>query len=326
LTNYLLSFKSPKKILEEIMAKRVLVATEKPFASQAVVEIKRICEDKGYELILNEKYAEQSDLVNAVKDVDALIVRSDKVTSEVIGNADNLKIAVRAGAGYDNLDCEAASKKGIVCMNTPGQNSNAVAELAFGMMLYLARGKFNGKSGTELKGKTIGIHAYGNVGINVARIAKGFGMNIIAFDPYVDNAVMEADGVKPVDTVEELYNISDYVSVHIPSIPATQKFIDLRLISIMKPGAAIINTARKEVVCEDSMIKVLSNRTDLKYASDIAPARAEEMINKFEDRVYFTPKKMGAQTLEANVNAGVAAINQIIAYFEDGDTTFQVNK
>jgi D-3-phosphoglycerate dehydrogenase len=255
-----------------------------------------------------------------------LIVRSDKVTSEVIGNADNLKIAVRAGAGYDNLDCEAASKKGIVCMNTPGQNSNAVAELAFGMMLYLARGKFNGKSGTELKGKTIGIHAYGNVGINVARIAKGFGMNIIAFDPYVDNAVMEADGVKPVDTVEELYNISDYVSVHIPSIPATQKFIDLRLISIMKPGAAIINTARKEVVCEDSMIKVLSNRTDLKYASDIAPARAEEMINKFEDRVYFTPKKMGAQTLEANVNAGVAAINQIIAYFEDGDTTFQVNK
>jgi D-3-phosphoglycerate dehydrogenase len=326
LTNYLLSFKSPKKILEEIMAKRVLVATEKPFASQAVVEIKRICEDKGYELILNEKYAEQSDLVNAVKDVDALIVRSDKVTSEVIGNADNLKIAVRAGAGYDNLDCEAASKKGIVCMNTPGQNSNAVAELAFGMMLYLARGKFNGKSGTELKGKTIGIHAYGNVGINVARIAKGFGMNIIAFDPYVDNAVMEADGVKPVNTVEELYNISDYVSVHIPSIPATQKFIDLRLISIMKPGAAIINTARKEVVCEDSMIKVLSNRTDLKYASDIAPARAEEMINKFEDRVYFTPKKMGAQTLEANVNAGVAAINQIIAYFEDGDTTFQVNK
>jgi len=308
------------------MAKRVLVATEKPFASQAVVEIKRICEDKGYELILNEKYAEQSDLVNAVKDVDALIVRSDKVTSEVIGNADNLKIAVRAGAGYDNLDCEAASKKGIVCMNTPGQNSNAVAELAFGMMLYLARGKFNGKSGTELKGKTIGIHAYGNVGINVARIAKGFGMNIIAFDPYVDNAVMEADGVKPVDTVEELYNISDYVSVHIPSIPATQKFIDLRLISIMKPGAAIINTARKEVVCEDSMIKVLSNRTDLKYASDIAPTRAEEMINKFEDRVYFTPKKMGAQTLEANVNAGVAAINQIIAYFEDRDTTFQVNK
>ena len=308
------------------MAKKVLVATSKPFASQAVKEIKKICEEKGYELILNENYTEQSDLVKAVKDVDALIVRSDKVTSEVIENANDLKVVVRAGAGYDNLDCEAASKKNIICMNTPGQNSNAVAELAFGMMVYMARGKFNGKSGTELKGKTVGIHAYGNVGLNVARIAKGFDMKIIAFDPYVDNAVMEADGVKPVDSVEELYNRSDYLSVHIPSIPATQKFIDLRLISVMKPGATIINTARKEVVNEEDMIKVLENRTDLKYASDIAPVRADEMIEKFGDRVYFTPKKMGAQTLEANVNAGVAAINQIIAYFENGDTTYQVNK
>lgn len=307
------------------MSKRVLVATQKPFATQAIGEIKSICKEKGYELILNEKYPEQSDLVNAVKDVDALIVRSDKVTKEVIENADNLKVVVRAGAGYDNLDCDAASQKDIICMNTPGQNSNAVAELAFGMMLYLARGKFNGKSGTELKGKTIGIHAYGNVGLNVARIAKGFEMKVIAFDPYVDNTVMVDDGVKPVDTVEELYNISDYVSVHIPSIPATQKLINLQLISIMKPGATIINTARKEVICEESMVKILSNRADLKYASDIAPVKAEEMIDKFGDRVYFTPKKMGAQTLEANVNAGVAAINQIIAYFENGDTSFQVN-
>ncbi|MEA2096039.1 MAG: 3-phosphoglycerate dehydrogenase [Candidatus Cloacimonadota bacterium] len=308
------------------MAKRVLVATTKPFASQAIVEIKNICEEKGYELILNESYTEQSDLVNAVKDVNALIVRSDKVTSEVIENADNLKVVVRAGAGYDNLDCEAASKKDVICMNTPGQNSNAVAELAFGMMLYMARSKFNGKSGTELKGKTVGIHAYGNVGINVARIAKGFDMKVIAFDPYVDNAIMVADGVKPVNSVEELYNISDYLSVHIPSIPATQKLIDLRLISVMKPGATIINTARKEVINEEDMIKVFAIREDLKYASDIAPVKADEMINKFGDRVYFTPKKMGAQTLEANVNAGVAAINQIIAYFEKGDTTFQVNK
>ena len=308
------------------MAKRVLVATAKPFASQAVVEIKNICEKRGYELILKENYTEQSDLVNAVKDVDALIVRSDKVTSEVIENADDLKVVVRAGAGYDNLDCEAASKKGVVCMNTPGQNSNAVAELAAGMMVYMARGKFNGKSGTELKGKTIGIHAYGNVGLNVARIAKGFDMKVIAFDPYVDSAIMEADGVKPVDSVEKLYNISDYLSVHIPSIPATQKFIDLKLISIMKPGATIINTARKEVINEEDMIKVFAEREDLKYASDIAPDRADEMIAKFGDRVYFTPKKMGAQTLEANVNSGVAAINQIIAYFENGDTTFQVNK
>jgi len=308
------------------MAKKVLVATAKPFASQAVKEIKKICTDKGYELILNENYTEQSDLVKAVKDVDALIVRSDKVTSEVIENANDLKIVVRAGAGYDNLDCEAASKKNIICMNTPGQNSNAVAELAFGMMVYMARGKFNGKSGSELKGKTVGIHAYGNVGLNVARIAKGFNMKVIAFDPYVDNAKMEADGVKPIGTVEELYNTSDYLSVNIPSIPATQKFIDLRLISIMKPNATIINTARKEVINEEDMIKVLENRTDLKYASDIAPVRADEMIEKLGDRVYFTPKKMGAQTLEANVNAGVAAINQIIAYFENNDTTFQVNK
>ena len=307
------------------MTKKILVATAKPFASQAVVEIKKNCEKKGYELILNENYTEQSDLVNAVKEVDALIVRSDKVTSEVIANADNLKVVVRAGAGYDNLDCEAASKKEIICMNTPGQNSNAVAELAFSMMLYMARGKFNGKSGTELKGKTVGIHAYGNVGINVARIAKGFDMKVIAFDPYVDNAIMEADGVKPVDSVEELYNISDYLSIHIPSIPATQKLIGIRLISIMKPGATIINTARKEVINEEDMIKVFANRGDLKYASDIAPVKADEMIEKFGDRVYFTPKKMGAQTLEANVNAGVAAIKQIIAYFENGDTNFQVN-
>lgn len=308
------------------MTKRVLVATAKPFASQAVVDIKNICKEKGYELILNENYTEQSDLVNAVKDVDALIVRSDKVTSEVIENADNLKIVVRAGAGYDNLDCKAASQKDVICMNTPGQNSNAVAELAFGMMLYMARSKFNGKSGTELKGKTVGIHAYGNVGLNVARIAKGFDMKVIAFDPYVDDAIMEADGVKPVGSVEELYNLSDYLSVHIPSIPATQKLIDLRLVSVMKPDATIINTARKEVINEEDMIKVFVSREDLKYASDIAPVKADEMIEKFGDRVYFTPKKIGAQTLEANVNAGVAAINQIIAYFENNNTTFQVNK
>jgi len=308
------------------MSKKILVATAKPFAMEAVTEIKNICKQKDYELILMENYTEQSELVDAVKDVDALIVRSDKVTQEVLGNTENMKLVVRAGAGYDNLDCEAASKKNIICMNTPGQNSNAVAELAFGMMLYLARGKFNGKSGTELKGKTIGIHAYGNVGINVARIAKGFDMKILAFDPYVDSAIMEANGVESVDSVEKLYNQSDYLSIHIPSIPATQKFIDLRLINIMKPNATIINTARKEVICEDSLIKVFQTRSDLKFASDIAPAKATEMQEKFGNRVYFTPKKMGAQTLEANVNAGVAAVNQIIAYFENGDTTFQVNK
>ncbi|MDP8267151.1 MAG: NAD(P)-dependent oxidoreductase [Candidatus Tenebribacter davisii] len=308
------------------MEKKVLVATVKPFASQAVEEIKSICSKKGYELILMEKYPEQNDLVKAVKNVDALIVRSDKVTSEVIENSVELKVVVRAGAGYDNLDCDAASRKNIICMNTPGQNSNAVAELAFGMMLYMARSKFNGKSGSELKGKTIGIHAYGNVGLNIARIAKGFGMKVIAFDPYVDNAKMVADGVIPVSNVEELYQKSDYVSLHLPSIPATQKFVNYKLIKTLKKDATIINTARKEVVCEDSLIEILTERSDLKYASDIAPVKAEEMVEKFGDQVYFTPKKMGAQTLEANVNAGVAAIKQIIAYFEKGDTKFQVNK
>jgi D-3-phosphoglycerate dehydrogenase len=308
------------------MAKKVLIATEKPFAPAAVAEIKKLCQEAGYEFVLLEKYADQSDLVKAVKDVDALIVRSDKVTKEVIDNADNLKIVVRAGAGYDNLDCEAASARNVVCMNTPGQNSNAVAELAFGMMIYMARGQFNGKPGTELKGKTLGIHAYGNVGVNVARIAKGFDMKVLAFDPYVDPEKMKADGVLPVDTVEELYNQSDYISLHLPSIPATQKFVNKNLLSIMKQGATLVNTARKEVVCEDGLLFVLSERRDLKYASDIAPDKKDEMLEKLPEQVFFTPKKMGAQTAEANINAGVAAIKQIINYFEKGDTTFQVNK
>ncbi len=312
--------------MEGKMAKKVLVATIKPFARKAVKDIEKICKDSGYEFILMEKYLEQNDLVAAVKDVDALIVRSDKVTREVIENADNLKIVVRAGAGYDNLDCEAATEKGIVCMNTPGQNSNAVAELAFGMMVYMARGQFNGKPGTELKAKTLGIHAYGNVGFNVARIAKGFDMKVLAFDPYVDKEKMKADGIDPVDSVEELYNICDYISLHLPSIPETQKYVNDKLLSIMKPGATIINTARKEVVCEDSILRILAERSDLKYASDIAPEKKDEMLEKLGDRVYFTPKKMGAQTLEANINAGVAAINQIINYLEKDDNTFQVNK
>ncbi|HPR17801.1 MAG TPA: 3-phosphoglycerate dehydrogenase [Candidatus Cloacimonadota bacterium] len=308
------------------MSKKVLVATEKPFASEAVQQIQKVCLDAGYECILLEKYVNQSDLLDAVKDADALIVRSDKVTKEVIDHAKNLKIVVRAGAGYDNLDCAAASAGNIVCMNTPGQNSNAVAELAFGMMVYMARGQFDGKSGTELKDKTIGIHAYGNVGENVARIAKGFGMKVLAFDPYVPKERMEKDGVIPVEKVEELYSECDYISLHLPSIPATQKFVNKNLIGLMKKGGTIINTARKEVVCEDSMITMLSEREDLKYASDIAPDKKDEMLEKFGKRVYFTPKKMGAQTAEANINAGVAAIKQIVAFFENGDTKFQVNK
>lgn len=308
------------------MSKKVLVATVKPFAAEAVEQIGKICKEKGYKMILKEKYPEQSDFVVAVKDVDALIVRSDKVTREVIENANNLKVVVRAGAGYDNLDLEACNEKNIVAMNTPGQNSNAVAELAFGMMVYMARGQFNGKPGTELKGKVLGIHAFGNVGVNVARIAKGFGMDVVAFDPYVPAEKMKEYGVKALDSVEEMYKMCDYISLHLPSIPATQRFVNYKLIGQMKKGATIINTARKEVVCEDGIIKIFEERDDLKYASDIAPVKQDEMVEKFGNRVYFTPKKMGAQTKEANVNAGVAAINQIVGFLENGDTTFQVNK
>jgi len=306
--------------------KKVLVATQKPFAAKAVKLIEEKCKAAGYELVLMEKYAEQADLVKAVADVDALIIRSDKVTEEVLANAKNLKVVVRGGAGYDNVDCAAATKNDVVVMNTPGQNSNAVAELAFGMMLYMARGKFNGKPGTELKDKTIGIHAFGNVGMNVARIAQGFGMKIIAFDPYVDAELMAQHGVKAAESVEEMYKSADYISLHLPSVPATKNFVNYNLLKLMKPGAALINTARKEVVCDDGIIKLLAEGKDLLFASDIAPLKAEEMMEKFADKCFFTPKKMGAQTLEANVNAGVAAIEQIIALFEKGDNTFQVNK
>jgi D-3-phosphoglycerate dehydrogenase len=308
------------------MSKKVLVATEKPFAPDAVEKIKQACKNAKYECILLESYEDKNDFIAAVKDVHAIIIRSDNVTEEVLKAANDLKIVVRAGAGYDNVDLDAASNKNVVVMNTPGQNSNAVAELALGMMVYMARGQFNGKSGTELLGKTLGIHAYGNVGKHVARIGKGFGMDVIAFDPFVKAETMIEDGVTPVKEVEELYKKSDYVSLHLPFIPQTERFVNYKLIGLMKKGATIINTARKEVICEDGIIKIFEERKDLKYASDIAPKKIEEMQQKFGNRVYFTPKKMGAQTAEANLNAGVAAIEQIIAFFEQGETTFQVHK
>lgn len=308
------------------MSKKVLIATVKPFAKAAVTEIEKLCKKAGYELKLLEKYESADELYDAVADVDALIVRSDKITAEVIEKAKNLKIVVRAGAGYDNIDLKAASDREIVVMNTPGQNSNAVAELAFGLMIYMARGQFNGKPGTELKGKKLGIHAFGNVGINVARIAKGFEMEIFAYDPFVDKNFMVQHGATPLDSVEELYEKCDYISLHLPSVPETQRFVNYKLIGKMKKGATLINTARKEVVCEDGIIQIFEEREDLKYASDIAPIKAKEMQEKFGNRVYFTPKKMGAQTAEANINAGIAAITQIINFFEKGDTTFQVNK
>ena len=305
---------------------KVLVATEKPFAPAAVNEIRTVVENANYKLVLLEKYSDNSELLNAVSDADAIIIRSDKATKEVIDAANNLKIIVRAGAGYDNIDLSAATEKAVVAMNTPGQNSNAVAELAIGMMVYVARGLFNGKAGSELKGKTIGIHAYGNVGKLVGDIARGFGMNVAAFDPFVSAEAIEADGVKVYNTAEELYANCQYISLHIPANDKTKDSINYELLNKMPKGATLVNTARKEVVNEEELVKLMTDREDFKYVSDIAPNNAKELENKFEGRVYFTPKKMGAQTSEANINAGIAAATQIVNFLENGDKTFQVNK
>ncbi len=305
---------------------KVLVATVKPFATEAVEKIKGIIDNAGYEFALLEKYEDNSQLLEAVADADALIIRSDKITREVMDAAKNLKIVVRAGAGYDNVDLEAASEKGIVVMNTPGQNSNAVAELALGLMVYAARGFFNGKPGTELKGKTLGIHAYGNVGKLVGKIAKGFGMEVSAYDPFISKETIEADGVKVYDSVEELYANNQYISLHIPANDKTKKSINYDLLNKMPNGGTLINTARKEVIDEEGLLQLLRERDDFKYVSDIAPDNGELLLERFTERCYFTPKKMGAQTAEANINAGLAAANQIVNFFEKGDTTFQVNK
>ncbi len=305
---------------------KVLVATEKPFAKAAVDGIREIVEKANFKFELLEEYTDVQDLYNAVADVDALIVRSDKVTAQVVEAAKNLKIVVRAGAGYDNLDLEACTAKNIVAMNTPGQNSNAVAELALAMMVYMARNSFNPGTGAELKGKKLGIHAYGHVGKLAANIAKGFGMEIYAFDPYVPADVMKKDGVIPVDTVEELYKTCQYISLHIPANEQTKKSVGYNLMSMLPKGGCLINTARKEVIHEEEMVKILEERADLKYCTDVAPDNKEEMSTKFGTRFFATPKKMGAQTAEANINAGLASANQIVKFLTTGDKTFQVNK
>lgn len=305
---------------------KVLVATEKPFAKAAVDGIRKIVEDAGFELQLLEKYTDVSDFYAAVANVDALIVRSDKVTKEVIDAAKNLKIVVRAGAGFDNLDLAACTAKNIVAMNTPGQNSNAVAELAVGMMVFMARNCFNPGTGSELKGKKLGIHAYGNVGRLVANIAKGFGMEIYAFDPFIAADKMKAEGVTPVQSEEELYAACHYISLHIPATEQTKGSIGYNLLSKMPKGGCLVNTARKEVINEAEMVKVMEERADLKYCTDISPANAEEMKSKFGTRFFATPKKMGAETAEANINAGLAAATQIVNFIKHGDKTFQVNK
>lgn len=306
---------------------KVLLATEKPFAKAAVDGIKDVFDGVGYELAILEKYTDKQQLLDAVADVDALIIRSDKVTAEVIEAAKNLKIVVRAGAGYDNVDLAAASDRKIVVMNTPGQNSNAVAELAMGFMIFMSRNCFTPGTGCELEGKRLGIHAYGNVGKLVARHAKGFGMDIYAYDPFItDLSVFEKDGVTPVSSVEELYSKSDYISLNIPATPQTRKSIGYDLLSKLPAGAAVINTARKEVIDEQGLMKALEERKDLKYATDIAADIQPELEEKFGNRVFATRKKMGAETEEANVNAAIAAANEIVAYFTENDTRFQVNK
>ena len=304
---------------------KVLVATEKPFAAAAVNGIRKEIESAGNELVLLEKYTEKSQLLEAVANADALIIRSDKVDAEVLDAAKQLKIVVRAGAGYDNIDLAAATAHDVVAENTPGQNSNAVAELVFGMLVFAVRNFFNGKAGSELMGKKLGILAFGNVGRNVARIAAGFGMEVYAYDAFCPKEAIEAAGVKAVDNQDALFETCDVVSLHIPATPETKQSINASLVGKMKKGGVLVNTARKEVINEPELLKLMEERTDLKYVTDIKPD-ADAEFSKFEGRYFSTPKKMGAQTAEANANAGIAAAKQINAFFADGCTKYQVNK
>ena len=304
---------------------KVLVATEKPFAAAAVEGIKKEIEGAGNELVLLEKYTEKAQLLDAVKDVDAMIIRSDKADAEVLDAAKNLKIIVRAGAGYDNIDLAAATAHNVVAENTPGQNSNAVAELVFGLLVFTVRNFYNGKAGSELKGKKLGILAFGNVGRNVARIAKGFGMEVAAYDAFCPADVIEAAGVNAVKSQDELFQTCDIVSLHIPATAETIKSIDYKTVNQLPKGGILINTARKEVINEPELLKLLAEREDLKFITDIKPD-ADADFAKFEGRYFSTPKKMGAQTAEANINAGIAAAKQINAFFKDGCTKYQVNK
>lgn len=304
---------------------KVLIATAKPFAAEAVQGIKKEFEGTGHEVVLLEKYETNEQLLDAVKDVDAMIVRSDKITAEVLDAAKNLKIVVRAGAGFDSIDCQYAKEKNVVIENTPGQNANAVAELVMGMLVYVARNHFNGKSGHELMGRRLGLLAFGNVGRNVARIAKGFGMEVSAYDAFVPAEAIEKEGVHACKDQKELFEISDVLSLHIPATPETIKSINYDMVNLMPKGGILVNAARKEVIDEEGLLKLMNEREDLRYIADIMPDMDEE-FKKFGTRYFATPKKMGAQTAEANINAGIAAARQINAFFTDGCTKFQVNK
>ena len=304
----------------------ILLATEKPFTKETVEDIKKIVEESGNVFKLLEKYKTKQELMDSIKDANAIIVRSDKITKEIMDSSNNLKVIARAGAGFDNIDLGYASKKGIVVMNTPGQNANAVAELVFGLLVYAKRNFYDGSSGTELKGKKLGLLAFGNVGRNVARIAKGFGMEIYSYDAFVPKEVLEKEGIHAVDKQEDLFTDCDIVSLHIPATKETINSINYELCSKMKKNAILINTARKEVINEKELIKLMEEREDIKYITDLKPDNHEEFLNKFKGRYFATPKKMGAQTQEANINAGKAAANQIIDFFKTGKTKFQVNK
>ncbi len=304
---------------------KVLIATEKPFAAEAAQKIKAELENAKYSYSFLENYTDVADLHKALADAEAVIIRSDIIDEAALAAAPKLKIVVRAGAGYDNIDLKAATAHNVIAMNTPGQNSNAVAELAIGMMIYMARGKFNGKSGSELAGKSLVLYGYGWVARYVAKIAKGIGMTVYAYDPYLTNEIMTKDGVKPLATVEDIFKTGDYISLHIPANEQTQKSINWSLLSLMKNNATLVNTARKEVINEDDLFKALAEKKKFRYVSDVEPGNAAQLMEQYADRVYYTPKKMGAQTEEANTNAGVAAAKQIIAFFEKGDKTYKVN-
>ena len=305
---------------------KVLVATDKPFAKEAVSGIREVIEKAGFELALLEKYTEKSQLLDAVKDADAIIIRSDIIDAEVLDAAKNLKIVVRAGAGYDNVDLDSATTHHVCVMNTPGQNANAVAELVFGMMVAGIRNFYDGSSGTELLGKKLGIHAYGNVGRNVARIAKGFGMEVYAYDAYCPADVIEKDGVKALSSAEELYKNCQYISLHLPATAETKQSINYALLNTMPKKAMLVNTARKEVINEAELEKIMEERQDFKYITDIMPGNHEKLMAQFPKRYFSTPNKMGAQTAEANNNAGIAAARQIVDFLKNGNETFRVNK
>ena len=304
---------------------KVLIATDKPFAKVAVDGIRKEIEEAGFELALLEKYTEKQQLLDAVADADAIIIRSDIIDAEVIAAAKQLKIVVRAGAGYDNVDLDAATAAGVCVMNTPGQNANAVAELVFGLLIYAIRNFYNGTSGTELKGKKLGIHAYGNVGRNVARFAKGFGMDILAFDMFCRDEDIKAEGVNPTCSVKMLYQSCDIISINIPATKETKQSINAELLQLLPKGAVLVNTARKEVVHEADMVQFMESRPDVKYVTDVMPDNHAEMLEKFPTRYFATAKKMGAQTSEANINAGIAAAKQIVGFLKTGNDKFRVN-